>query len=422
MIMVKNYTNEEIQYIKDNFSNMTIQQIANTLNKEKSSVYNVARKLGLKKQQHNKWTDEEIDFLKINYINMTSEEISCHINHSIDAINTMRDKLKLIRNNAWSEYEIKFLKDNFESTLFCELSKILGRTEGAIRAKCFDLNLFKNSPWTDDELDFVKENYMEMKTSDISKKLNRTMNAIELKAARMGLKKYPYTCDYHYFDNIDTEEKAYWLGFLTADGWINQSKKTNASVTGIELQYGDIEHLRKFNKSICGNYKITDRWKSCGLSHRNKEKKYHMCCIRIFSLTMYNTLKNIGFSNDKSYDFHIPDLPTNLIRHYIRGYFDGDGCLCFTNKSFSISFTTASHILCNDLLGILDTISINTSTRVFVNEYGTTMYRPEIYKINDKIKFLDWIYQDCNIYLDRKYKKYLKVKNRYRDNNESLTN
>ena len=415
MITIKNYTEEELQYIENNFKNMTIKQIANRLNKETNDVYNVIRKLGLKKQKHSQWTDEEIEFLKKNYISMTSEEISRYVNHSIDAINTMRDKLNLVRNKNWSDDEIQFLKNNFESTLFCELSKILGRTEGAIRAKCFDLNLFKKSPWTEYEINFVKENYMEMRTMDISKVLNRTMNSIELKAARLGLKKYPYTCDYHYFDKIDTEEKAYWLGFLTADGWVNQSKKTNAGVTGIELQYGDIEHLKKFNKSICGNYKITDRWKSCGISNRDKEKKYHMCCIRIFSSTMYNTLRNLGFSNDKSYDFHIPDLPINLIRHYIRGYFDGDGCFCFTNKSFGISFITASCLLCDDLLGILNTVSIKTSTRVFVNEYGTTMYRPEIYKIDDKIKFLDWIYQDCNIYLDRKYKKYLKVKERYGD-------
>ena len=420
MITIRNYINKEIQYIKDHFANMTVKRIANTLNKEESSIYNAIRKLGLEKQKHNKWTDEEVEFLKANYINMTSEEIAHNINHTVDAINTMRDKLKLVRNSAWSDGEIEFLKNNFETTLFSELSKILGRTESAIRAKCFDLNLFKNTPWSDEELNFVRDNYMEMQTSDISQLLSRTMNAIELKAARMGLKKYPYVCDYHYFDNIDVEDKAYWLGFLTADGWINQSKKTNAGVTGIELKYGDINHLRKFNKSIGGNYKITDRWRACSISKKDKDKKHHVCCIRIFSMTMYNALKRFGFSHNKSYDFHIPDLPENLIRHYIRGYFDGDGCFCFTNQSFGISFITASRPLYEGLVGILEKLSIKTSNGIFVNEFGTTMYRPEICKFNDKIKFLDWIYQDCNIYLDRKYKKYLKVKNHYRNNDESL--
>jgi predicted transcriptional regulator len=418
MITVRNYTDEEIQYVKNNFKNMTIKQIANNLNKKESSVYNVVRKLGLVKQAHSKWTDEEVEFLKENYIHMTSEEISEYVKHSVDAINTMRDRLGLIRNKNWSESEIQFLKDNFESTLFSELSKTLGRTENAIREKCFDLSLFKNSPWNDDEIDFVKENYMEMKTSDISKLLNRTTSAIELKARRLGLKKYPYTCDYHYFDEIDTEEKAYWLGFLTADGWINKNDTSNAGVTGIELQYGDVNHLKKFNKSIGGNYQITDRWRTCSLSN-DKEKKHHLCCIRIFSLTMYNSLTNKGFAKNKSYDFYMPSLREDLIKHYIRGYFDGDGCFTFTNKSFHINFITASKMLSDDIVKVLKSNNFNVTVNEYINEFGTTMYRPDIYRQQDKINFLDWIYGDANIYLDRKYKKYLKVKERYRST-ESL--
>ena len=414
MIKIRNYTEDEIMYVKSNFQNMTIKQIANDLQKTENSVYHVVRKLGLVKQKHNNWTDEEINFLKCNYINMTSEEISHHVNHSIDAINTMRDRLHLVRNKNWSDDEIQFLKDNFDSTLFIELSKVLGRTEGAIRAKCFELNLFKNDPWTDEEINFVKENYMEMKTADISQALSRTMNSIELRARRLGLKKYPYTCDYHYFDEIDTEEKAYWLGFLTADGWINKNDKNNAGVTGIELQYGDINHLKKFNKSISGNYKITDRWRPCIISTSDKTKKHHMCCIRVFSLTMYNSLVNKGFTKDKSFDCHMPDLREDLVRHYIRGYFDGDGCLCFTNKSFNINFTTASKHLKEDVFKVLKREGFNILERTYVNDYNTLMYRLDIHCQHDKINFLDWIYQDSNIYLDRKYKKYLKVKQYYR--------
>ena len=226
---------------------------------------------------------------------------------------------------------------------------------------------------------------MEMSKREISEILGRSLDAIQVKANRMGLKKSPYFCDYHYFDVIDTEEKAYWLGFLTADGWINKSEKTNAGVTGIELQYGDIGHLKKFNKSISGNYQITDRWRTCSISTKNPDKLNHMCVIRVFSLVMYESLYNLGFSN----------------------------------KSFSISFITASKSLYEDLLEILENIPVRVSSNIFVNEFGTTIYRPEIYRLDDKINFLDWIYQDCSIYLDRKYKKYLKVKKHY-ETTESL--
>lgn len=295
-----------------------------------------------------------------------------------------------------------------------EIGKILNRTEGAVRAKCFDLNLYKKElPWEEWELNYVKDNYMNMQTREISEYLNRTPNAVKLKAERMGYKKYPYSCDYHYFDNIDTEEKAYWLGFLTADGWISKSNKTGAGVVGIELQYGDIKHLKKFNKSISGNYRITDRWKTCDLSN-NTDKKNHMCCIRIYSIKMYEDLEIIGFTNNKSYDFCIPVIDDSLIRHYIRGYFDGDGCLCLSNKSFGVSFITASLRFKDSLLKVLNGNGFYPKDYSYISDYNNTpMYRPEFTKNSERLRFLDWIYSDSTIYLDRKYKKYLKAKEKY---------
>ena len=410
----KNFTNEEVEYIKQNYETCTLNGIARKLNKKPSSIYNVICKLGIVKQKHNKWTKEEIDFLKNNYLNMTSEEIAKCIEHSIDAINTMRDRLGLVRHPNWTVDETEFLINNYEKMSHSDIGKALGKTQSAVNAKCFDLNLYKKEkPWEDWELEFVKNNYMEMSKSEISEVLNRSNNAIQVRANRMGLKKSPYFCNYHYFDEIDTEEKAYWLGFLTADGWISKSSKTGSCVTGIELQYGDIGHLKKFNKSICGNYQITDRWKPCLISTKDSTKKHHTCAIRVFSLLMYNSLCRLGFSNNKSYDFHIPEIREDLIRHYIRGYFDGDGCFTFTNKSFHINFITASKALNDDIVKILRLNNFNIIENSYVNNFGTIMYKPDICRLQDKIIFLDWIYADSNIYLDRKYKKYLKVKNTY---------
>ena len=412
----RNFTNEEVEYIKQNYANSTVKNIAKHLNKNTSCIYNVIRKLGILKQPHNKWTEDEINFLKNNYINMTSEEISKYINHTIDAINTMRDRLGLIRNANWTNDEVEFLKCNFDKMSHDNIGKQINKTESAVRAKCFDLNLYKKEkPWEDWELEFVKNNYMEMSKSEISEVLNRSNDAIQVKANRMGLKKSPYFCDYHYFDVIDTEEKAYWLGFITADGWISKSEKTGAGVTGIELQYGDIGHLKKFNKSIGGNYQVTERWRPCSISKKDPNKLNHMCIIRVFSLIMYDSLCKLGFSNNKSYNFSIPNIQDDLIRHYLRGYFDGDGCLCFTNKSFKVNFITASKKLNNDVADILIINKFNIIESNYINDFGTVMYKIDINRKQDKINFLDWIYKDSSIYLDRKYKKYLKIKNTYID-------
>lgn len=420
MIKIKGYSNEELEYIKKNYKNKTVNELSKELNKSCNSVYTAIRKLGLIKQPHNKWTDTEIRFLREHYIDMTSEEISKHINHTVDAINTQRDRLGLIRNESWTEKEIEFLKHNYECMSYHKIGKKLNRTEQAICAKCFDLNLYKKElPWTDEEKEFVRKNYMEMPTADIAKILNRTPSSIQIKAKRMGLKKYPYMCDYHYFDEINTEEKAYWLGFLTADGWISKNNKSNAGVVGIELQYKDINHLRKLNKSIGGNYKITDRWKKCLLS--DAQKKHHMCVIRIFSLIMYESLQQLGLHEDKTYNINVPKISSDLLRHYLRGYFDGDGCFCLTAKSFGVSFITASKSLSNDIEVILSYLNVSYKMTEYLSEYNTQMYRIYIYKIDDKLKLLDYMYKDSSIYLDRKYKKYIKVKEKYDPRNGLAT-
>lgn len=420
MIKFKTLTDEQVDYIVKNYKNMTIKELSISLGKSESTISHATRRLGLIKQVHKEWTSEDIEYLRNNYDQKTSEEIAKVLNRTVHSINSECDRLGLIRNEKWSEEELRYIKDNFQKMTHEEIGKVLNRTTKAITAKCFDLNLYKKEfPWTIEEEEFVKQNYFEMKTAEIAKILNRTTNAIELRAHKFGLKKSPYSCNYHYFDNIDTEEKAYWLGFLTADGWISINTKANAGVTGIELQYGDIEHLRKFNKSISGNYKITDRWKFCPLS-KYKDKKNHTCLVRIFSLSMYQSLVRLGFSDNKTYNCHIPKIKDELLRHYIRGYFDGDGCFSFGEKTFSVRFCMASENLKKDLLYILEGRNYSIYKYEYISQYDTQTYSFELSTTHDKVDFLNWIYKDSTIYLNRKYYKYLQVIEKYSEPNNCL--
>lgn len=409
MIEIKEYTQQQLDFLCKNFDKYTVKQLAYELNKTPNSVYNAARKLGLHKQIHSKWSKDEDNFLKCNYLYMSNSDMAKYLKRSFNSISSRLDALGLIRNKSWSEYELDYIRNNYIYQTHAEIGMVLNRSEQAVRAKCFDMNLVKKElSWSKYELDFLRDNYFEVSNADIAKALNRSVNAIHIQASKMGMKKSPYKCDYHYFDEINTEEKAYWLGFLSADGWISRSEKSNACVTGIELQYKDINHLKKFNKSISGNYQITDRWRT-SLFH-GVEKKAHSCVIRIFSTIMYDSLIKKNFTNNKSFDFHIPCINDKLMRHYIRGYFDGNGCFTLTNKTFSIGFSTASELLSNDIVKTLSKNNIECHKEVYVSEYGTNMYPVFIYKKQDKLNFLDWIYSDCSIYLERKYRKYLKLK------------
>ena len=73
----------------------------------------------------------------------------------------------------------------------------------------------------------------------------------------------PSTFDEHSFDVIDTEEKAYWLGFLYADGNVSNTKNE----VGITLQSSDIKHLYKFKTFL----------KSSKIPTLNVSEKYNRC-------------------------------------------------------------------------------------------------------------------------------------------------
>lgn len=412
MKQFKNYSEEEINYIINNFQNSTNKQIAEYLGKSTSSITYVANKLKLVKQPHKQWTQKDIDYLKEHYLEMSSEELSKKLGCTINAVNSKCTLYGLYKSTPWIDEEEQFLLDNYLKMTHAEMGKYLHRTEQAIRAKCFELNLYKKErPWTEEEDRFLKKNYKEYSNAELSELLDRSYEAIHNRGSKLGLKKSPYFCNYHFFDCIDNEEKAYWLGFIIADGWLNLNTETNSGTVGIELQYKDLNHLKKFNKSLDGNYKITDRWRKCNISQHETES--HNCIIRIYSTIMYQSLANLGLNENKSYEAFFPKIRNDLYRHMIRGYFDGDGRFCLSNKNFGVAFVTASKRLKDGLLDITRKQGIEIKDYSTNTGYSRTMYVPEITNNKNRLLFLDWIYKDSNIYLDRKYKKYLKAKDKY---------
>lgn len=324
----------------------------------------------------------------------------------------MEERINMER---WTKEEILFLKENYKTMSYKDIGKVIGKTDAQIRTRCFRDGLVKNNEWKQEDIDFVKTYYNDMSTKDIARILNRTVNAVQLKAERLGLKKSPYSCNHRFFQNIDTEDKAYWLGFIYADGWITKRSYCDSGVLGIELQAADVIHLKKFNKSICGNYQIMFRERECNLHGSSKLNK--MCEIKINSKDMYYDLINIGVTSDKSYTMQLPDIPNELMRHFIRGYFDGDGCLYMKHTKKSINQRCSFYSVSSDFInGLRKYLYEECSINSYVYQRDP---QQDGYKICNVLEigggkytdiFLDYIYKDANIYLDRKYKKYLSIK------------
>lgn len=133
-----------------------------------------------------------------------------------------------------------------------------------------------------------------------------------------------YTFNEHYFDAIDNEYKAYWLGFLMADGYNHESK----SCIAIRLQLEDKEILEKFKNELNYTGHIYEFHRITAVNKLNRSYCELNLCSPIFS----ESLSKLGCIQGKTYLLQFPDLRTDLIQHFIRGYFDGDGCLSITSR------------------------------------------------------------------------------------------
>lgn len=140
-----------------------------------------------------------------------------------------------------------------------------------------------------------------------------------------------YDCNVDYFETINTEEKAYWLGFLYADGNVYITKNGGSVYIRIELSSLDKDHLKLFLLSVGSNHPI---------KYRSDNTKARVC---IGSIKMGTDLYNLGCPPHKTYSIEWPSdeiVPQHLKRHFLRGYSDGDGTLgtCKINPSSNIGW------------------------------------------------------------------------------------
>ena len=193
------------------------------------------------------------------------------------------------------------------------------------------------------------------------------------------------------FEIIDTEEKAYWLGFLYADGSV--SSTDNRIELGLAEK--DLNHIEKFKEFIGVPNKI---------SYRPQTKSYR---YSFKSIPCKEDLIKQGCVPKKSLILKFPteqQVPNYLIKHFIRGYFDGDGWFSNTPSCFQVGIIGTEDFI----KGFLNIIEIqNKNNKIFTVHREDGAKRYVFGGLNDVTNFLNWIYKDATIYLDRKYNHYL---------------
>ena len=313
-----------------------------------------------------------------------------------------KSKREEIIMNRWTENEIDFLRKNFGILNPEEISKKMGRTYSSIAHKASRENIVPHFKWTDIEIQILKDNYKIKTYKELVALLpNRTKTAIDVKINKLGLHKEKHTYNRRFFENINTEDKAYWLGFFYADGCVSINEETNSGEAAIKLYKGDYKHLKKFNKSLEGNINVSFETRICNLNNKPQES----CIIRCYSIDMVNDLIKIGCIPNKTFYITVPNIPKPLMRHFIRGFFDGDGCICTdSNKreTIGINFCSASLIFLKQLRGILYENSINS---YIVDEKNKNTYRLYIKGLKNVDNMWNYMFDDAVVFFVIYYKK-----------------
>lgn len=198
-----------------------------------------------------------------------------------------------------------------------------------------------------------------------------------------GADKIKYSQNDHYFDAIDHQDKAYWLGFLFADGYNNETSHT-ATLT------------------LCDENEVKYLKEDIGCDRPVYAQNDRVYTIKLRSKHLSATLASHGCVQAKSLILTFPTtVPDDLIPHFIRGYFDGDGCIHNRKNSdnYVVHIIGTEHFVKEMQKAIPGKSFIHQRSKKSVWFLG-------IYRKKDVVAFGDWLYNDANRYMKRKKVKF----------------
>jgi hypothetical protein len=205
----------------------------------------------------------------------------------------------------------------------------------------------------------------------------------------------------HIFDTIDTNEKAYWLGFFYADAYNSETVNTFC----LTLKGEDYSHLIK----LCKFIELPESKISTYLSYIGK-KSYPTCSVRLYSKHICEKMTELGCPRAKSFIIKYPEwLSDDLAISFIRGMFDGDGSLC-KRQSGEWKWSIATTKECGESIQkiIFDKLQLIVNLS-FISKTNHNTYELESNGNEKVLKLSKWLYENApkSIRLDRKYQKYL---------------
>ena len=198
-----------------------------------------------------------------------------------------------------------------------------------------------------------------------------------------------------YFDKVDDFKKAYWLGFIMADGYTYKTPNREKYELAIKIKSTDIDHLKEFAKDI----EFPEEKIVIGSGKRNGNINYY-CSLRTYNTHLVTTVMNKHkIVQNKTYVQCLPDsIPEEYISDFIRGYWDGNGSI----KKSGWSACTMSYQLIESFAKYFDENNIEYTLRKELCKSGNYLHLIRI-RSKSHEDFIELIYPPEKYALKRKY-------------------
>jgi len=205
-----------------------------------------------------------------------------------------------------------------------------------------------------------------------------------------------YNLNLNYFENIDTAEKSYWVGFLSGDGCVDMKDKSKTpGRISLELKRGDRNHIQKFLDCIDSNIRIKD----CSRYKKYTENVSETSRIFINSVKMAGDLIRLGVVPNKSKFLKVcENIPDKFIVDYWRGLVDSDGWMCGSSR-FSVGLIGTENIVTNFKFWVR---SICPDVYDIKLKHKRNSYSVEFTKKSIVFNVLKKLYYESSVSLDRK--------------------